>query len=212
MLQPTSTHKKRRKSRIQSIQEETQERRRSNSSNSRSSKGKDKDQSSRPLLSKLTSHSSSTSSKSDRSQLVDLVVEDHEAEQVERVRARKEGSPAWNEAEAKHFVYVALSCCKWTQAMANIMSIAELTQMTDRKKQYAKATNQTSPRPSSPTIRKISIISTGPSQSTPIQTHREGTALKEAVERLRTISGHIKATNTILVKREMHGEVGDSSC
>ncbi|KKY23161.1 hypothetical protein UCDDS831_g03286 [Diplodia seriata] len=33
-----------------------------------------------------------------------LVVEDHEAEEVERVRARKEGGPGWNEAEPKHFV------------------------------------------------------------------------------------------------------------
>lgn len=48
--------------------------------------------------------SSSSSSKSDRSQLVDLVVEDHEAEEVERVRARKEGGPGWNQAEPKHFV------------------------------------------------------------------------------------------------------------
>lgn len=48
--------------------------------------------------------SSSKSAKSGRSQLVDLVVEDTEAEQVERVRARKEGGAVWNEDEAKHFV------------------------------------------------------------------------------------------------------------
>ena len=48
--------------------------------------------------------SSSKSVKSGRSQLVDLVVEDTEAEQVERVRARKEGGALWNEQEAKHFV------------------------------------------------------------------------------------------------------------
>lgn len=35
---------------------------------------------------------------------MDLVVEDHDAEQVERVRARKEGGPGWNEAEPKHYV------------------------------------------------------------------------------------------------------------
>ena len=41
----------------------------------------------------------------DRSQLVDLVIEDEEAEQTERVRARKEGGDAWNTAgESKHFV------------------------------------------------------------------------------------------------------------
>ncbi|KIW08947.1 uncharacterized protein PV09_00861 [Verruconis gallopava] len=107
VLQPTKTNKTRRKSRIQSIQEETQGRRHrssSSTSTSKDSKGKDKkENSSRPLLGRA-SHSSSSSSKSDRSQLVDLVVEDHEAEQIERVRARKEGSPAWNEAEPKHFV------------------------------------------------------------------------------------------------------------
>jgi hypothetical protein len=54
------------------------------------------------LLSRQSS--SASSAKSARSQLVDLVVEDHEAEDVERVRARKEGGSAWNEAEAKHFV------------------------------------------------------------------------------------------------------------
>lgn len=50
------------------------------------------------------SSSSSSSGKSDRSQLIDLVVEDHEAEEVERVRARKEGGPGWNEEPPKHFV------------------------------------------------------------------------------------------------------------
>jgi hypothetical protein len=59
----------------------------------------------RPLLSKITSQSSSSSgAKSDRSQLVDLIIEDHEAEDIERVRARKEGGSGWNEAEPKHFV------------------------------------------------------------------------------------------------------------
>lgn len=48
--------------------------------------------------------SSSHSAKSGRSQLVDLVVEDREAEETERVRARKEGGSAWNQDETKHFV------------------------------------------------------------------------------------------------------------
>jgi hypothetical protein len=46
-------------------------------------------------------------SKTDRNQLVDLVIEDEEAEQAERVRARKEGGDRWNrdnDGEAKHFV------------------------------------------------------------------------------------------------------------
>ena len=50
--------------------------------------------------------SASSSAKSDRSQLVDLVVEDHQAEEVDRVRARKEGGPGWNEVPSKHFVSV----------------------------------------------------------------------------------------------------------
>ena len=45
-----------------------------------------------------------TAAKSDKSQLVDLVVEDHQAEEVDRVRARKEGGPGWNEVPSKHFV------------------------------------------------------------------------------------------------------------
>tara|TARA_R110002060_G_scaffold76799_1_gene87553 strand:- start:716 stop:919 length:204 start_codon:yes stop_codon:yes gene_type:complete len=57
----------------------------------------------------LRHHSSASSSaKSDRSQLVDLVVEDTTAEDIERVRARKEGGAGWNSAEPKRFVYVFL--------------------------------------------------------------------------------------------------------
>lgn len=57
------------------------------------------------IAAKLTrTASASGSSKSGRSQLVDLVVEDTDAEEAERVRARKEGSPAWNKDEQKHFV------------------------------------------------------------------------------------------------------------
>ncbi|KAI7652314.1 DUF300-domain-containing protein, partial [Hortaea werneckii] len=37
-------------------------------------------------------------------QLVDLVVEDKQAEEIARVRARKEGGPAWNEGEQRVFV------------------------------------------------------------------------------------------------------------
>lgn len=59
-----------------------------------------------PVLGSLSRQKSgsSESAKSDRSQLVDLVVEDTEAEQVERVRARKEGGAAWNRDEPRHFV------------------------------------------------------------------------------------------------------------
>lgn len=55
----------------------------------------------------LQQHLSNTSSaKSDRSQRVDLIVEDTEAEERERARARKEGSAVWNEVEPKRFVFV----------------------------------------------------------------------------------------------------------
>ncbi len=59
------------------------------------------------LLSRSKSASSSKSSSSgtsDRSQLVDLVVEDTHAEEVEQVRARKEGSAGWNAVQPRRFV------------------------------------------------------------------------------------------------------------
>jgi hypothetical protein len=57
-----------------------------------------------PIFRGMLRSNSSSSAKSDRSQLVDLVVEDTEAEEIARVKARKEGSPGWNEAEQKKFV------------------------------------------------------------------------------------------------------------
>jgi hypothetical protein len=41
---------------------------------------------------------------SNRSGLVDLVVEDNVAEGMERIRARKEGGPGWNEVEPRRYV------------------------------------------------------------------------------------------------------------
>ena len=60
-----------------------------------------------PLINGLLreeSSGSSASAKSGRSQLVDLVVEDKDAAETERVRARKEGGAAWNTDEPTHFV------------------------------------------------------------------------------------------------------------
>ncbi|EHK97376.1 putative Transmembrane protein [Glarea lozoyensis 74030] len=59
-----------------------------------------------PAMGGLLRHhsSSSSSAKSDRSQLVDLVVEDKNAEDAERVRARKEGGSGWNATEPKYYV------------------------------------------------------------------------------------------------------------
>lgn len=118
ILQPTKDNKQRRKTRIREIQEDvhqhdrggsSSEHRGSSSSGSTGvmSKGKEKLESLPVLGPKLTRNSSSASSaskKSHSSQLVDLVVEDHEAEAVERVRARKEGGPGWNSVEQKHYV------------------------------------------------------------------------------------------------------------
>lgn len=58
------------------------------------------------LLDRDSSPNSQKSAKSGRSQLVDLVVEDTEADELERVRARKEGGAEWNENQPKHFLYV----------------------------------------------------------------------------------------------------------
>lgn len=59
-----------------------------------------------PVLSEMLREDSvsSHSVKSGRSQLVDLVIEDTEAEERERVRARKEGGSAWNQDEVRQFV------------------------------------------------------------------------------------------------------------
>ena len=88
LLQPTKANRERRASNIQR------------------DLAKGKSTSRAPVLDAMLREdsSSSHSSRSGRSQLVDLVVEDTEAEQTERVRARKEGGSAWNEDEPKHYV------------------------------------------------------------------------------------------------------------
>ena len=96
LIQPTKANKERRESNIQKDLDKGKERRRHGSAS----------RSRAPVLDGLLREesTSSGSDKSGRSQLVDLVVEDREAEEVERVRARKEGGAAWNEDETKHFV------------------------------------------------------------------------------------------------------------
>jgi hypothetical protein len=87
--QPTKIHKQRRKAKFRETQDAA-------------SKGKGKDdadsEDARPLLKKLTEALSGSSSRTN--ERVDVVVRDEEAEQTERVRARKDGSARWNEAEA----------------------------------------------------------------------------------------------------------------
>lgn len=104
LLQPTEENKKRRKSQIKTIQEDVSKgKHRSDSSSGEPSSSKSR----KGVVAKLLrqeSSSSTSSGKSDKSQLVDLVVEDTGAEDVERIRARKEGGSGWNETEQKHFV------------------------------------------------------------------------------------------------------------
>ncbi|KAF4552027.1 Organic solute transporter Ostalpha-like protein 2 [Elsinoe fawcettii] len=101
ILQPNSqTSKQRRKSRVKDLKENTAQGKQRQQSSSQQSEGSGSS-SKRPQIKKSDSGASSRSGKS---QLVDLVVEDDEAEEVERVRARKEGGPGWNNVDRKHFV------------------------------------------------------------------------------------------------------------
>ena len=96
LLQPTKANKRRRESDIKQKIDKSKHR----------TSGDANAQSRAPLLNDLLEEESDSSGsvKSGRSQLVDLMVEDVQAEETERVRARKEGGSAWNEAEPKHFV------------------------------------------------------------------------------------------------------------
>ena len=98
LLQPTPANKARRASSIQRGLDEGKLR--TDSDGNERSKSRTR----APVLQDLIREESSSSSKSGRSQLVDLVVADKEADETERVRARKEGGSAWNENEAKHYV------------------------------------------------------------------------------------------------------------
>ncbi|RAL66155.1 hypothetical protein DID88_005827 [Monilinia fructigena] len=115
LLQPTEDNRIRRASNIrETVEDVTNRTKRKSSRNGRSrdSKGKNKENSPlseegrAPMLKgMLRQHSStSNSAKSDRSQLVDVIVEDIDAEETERVRARKEGSAGWNETQPRRYV------------------------------------------------------------------------------------------------------------
>ena len=104
ILQPTSDNKLRRKSQIESIQQSPNKGKHRDSDSS-GGRRKSSKLAQAPIVGPLLQRAESSSSgKTRNSQLVDLVVEDHDAEEVERVRARKEGGPAWNEVDQKHFV------------------------------------------------------------------------------------------------------------
>jgi hypothetical protein len=102
LLQPTKDNKARRESHLRQSAQKGKHR------GSSASKSKSRERKS-VLPSMLTRQSTSSSSKSDRSQLVDLVVEDADAEEAERVRARKEGGAGWNAQKPKHFVYADIA-------------------------------------------------------------------------------------------------------
>ncbi|TVY78426.1 Transmembrane protein 184-like protein [Lachnellula suecica] len=122
LLQPTKDNKIRRKSNIRETVEDVKKK--TQRKHSASSKGKERSSSAKgkeredapkdatgeegrapAMMGMLRHHSSeSSSAKSERSQLVDLVVEDKDAEEIERVRARKEGSAAWNGIDSRRFV------------------------------------------------------------------------------------------------------------
>lgn len=133
LLQPTKDNRARRKSRIQKIQENADAGRKAgdkpehrDSASSGDSAATEEEGTSRGrshasripiiggIVDAVTQHTEkhqqdrSESQKSNRSQLVDLIIEDYDAEQIERVRARKEGSPGWNRHEPKHFVYAII--------------------------------------------------------------------------------------------------------
>lgn len=100
ILQPTSSNQRRRESKIQETFDKGKHRSSSKSGSTVSSKSR------APIVNEMIREesSSSISIKSGRSQLVDLVIEDQEAEETERVRARKEGGSTWNQDEIKQFV------------------------------------------------------------------------------------------------------------
>jgi hypothetical protein len=94
VFQPTQDHKKRRRSQVEDgIRRGT-----------RGTSSASKERGSAIAARLNRDESASGSSRSGRSQLIDLVVEDTDAEQAERVRARKEGGPGWNKEEQKRFV------------------------------------------------------------------------------------------------------------
>ena len=103
ILQPTSDNEQRRKNRIERIRDSPDAGKHYHRSSSHPKADKPKAKRERGFLQRAKS-SSGQSQRSDRSQLVDLVVEDEEAEETERARMRKAGNPSRSNIEPKHFV------------------------------------------------------------------------------------------------------------
>ncbi|EHY57973.1 Vaccuole membrane protein hfl11 [Exophiala dermatitidis] len=106
LFQPTRDHRTRRRSEIRHNIRKGKHRSTSRSSSHASSSDQQPPAAQTAIERKLKrDHSTGAASgKSDSSQLVDLIVEDTEAEEAERVRARKEGGDAWNRSDHRHFV------------------------------------------------------------------------------------------------------------
>ncbi|KIW73601.1 hypothetical protein PV04_01705 [Phialophora macrospora] len=98
LLQPTKDHKSRRRSELQ------EHIRKGKNRSTSPSAGSSQQGVIEAKLKRQQERSPSASGKSDRSQVVDLVVEDTDAEEAEVVRARKEGGDSWNRAPQRHFV------------------------------------------------------------------------------------------------------------
>ena len=98
LLQPTKDHERRRRSEIREGIRKGKNRSTSPSEDS-SEPGVIESK-----MQRNQERSPSASRRADRSQLVDLVVEDTQAEEAEMVRARKEGSDKWNRGPQRQFV------------------------------------------------------------------------------------------------------------
>lgn len=101
LLQPTKAHEERRRS---ELRDSIQKGKHGSGSRSRQRTTGVGSKLEGSRLARTESSKSENSSQSGRSQLVDLVVEDTQAEEAERVRARKEGGAKWNEEETRLFV------------------------------------------------------------------------------------------------------------
>ena len=112
LLQPTKANRNRREGHLEESLAKGKGRSSSSSADENARPGKDPKKSHHkvraPVVENLIRGDSSTSSrsvKSGRSQLVDVIVHDEDADETERVRARKEGGAEWNKDEPEHFVY-----------------------------------------------------------------------------------------------------------
>ena len=105
VFQPTRDNRRRRKGRVADVQKGTETKGKAGDPETFDSEDESRSRAKSRGSEHLGSEQSSPTVKaSPGSQRVDLVVEDHQAKEVERVRARKSGNPDWNQVEARHFL------------------------------------------------------------------------------------------------------------